>query len=167
MFIAKSVENFMRKHVDGLFEQRWMALDAATLSDLPTTSGVYVLAYSEKKLLGQKVSPGAVIYVGVTNKLDGIQGRVRQFWNSIEGRPQHSGGNSFLSDCAEGQKYSARISQDDKRLYISYVTFDCERRKNFRTGDDLRTMGMVLGLELFVIAHIKDCTDKEPLLNRK
>lgn len=151
--------SLMQSYVAELFNKRWTPLFPLEDARLPPYSGVYLLAYQSGNLKGKRVTSQTVFYVGMTNKIDGIQGRLKQFKSAVAGKGGHSGGNRFYRDIAG--------RNPDHSFYVAWIDFKCERRKGLRTPCDLQVMGTVAGLELYVMAYILDREKKEPELNKK
>src|SRR5258705_5668413 len=81
--------------VGKLFRTRWTCLHAegwdgdAALRN----PGVYLLAYSHKRLVGQRVQLDDVYYVGMSNSQGGVRARLRQFKAALECGRGHSAGD--------------------------------------------------------------------------
>lgn len=56
----------------------------------------------------------------------------------------------------------------DGSFFVAGVGVPCKTKKADRTADDLRRMGIVAALEMFVMARIKTkLPGSEPILNKK
>ena len=125
--------------------------------------GVYALAYTTKKLEGKKVKIGDIFYIGMSNSLAGVRGRLKQFIGSINGRQTHSAGMRLFRDYLNRVPFEDHVG--DKRLWAIALTFKCNVRKADRQATDLRTMGRVTCLEYYLLAHYRAARNCEPELN--
>lgn len=166
--LARATVNLeiLMKELKKLFSNTWNALgdDISDLEDIGFP-GVYFLAYTDENLNGEKIRLDQIFYIGMSNSRGGIEQRIYQFLNAIEGRGGHSAGNRFFVEYCGKESYS-KVKQK-KRFYFSYLAVPCEVRKTHRQGNDLRKMGEVARFEYCAIAHVKDSTGKEPDLNKK
>jgi hypothetical protein len=127
--------------------------------------GVYMFAYAKENLAGKKVRVKDVFYIGMSNSRGGVEQRIYQFTNSIDGGGGHSAGSRFLENyCNKKSYYELKRS---KSLYFTYVAIPCEVRKGIRKAHDLKLMGDVAKLEYCALAHVKEITGSEPELNKK
>lgn len=152
--------------VDKLFSGKWNKLknDISGFKNIKYP-GVYMLAYSTENLIGKKVRVGDVFYIGMSNSRGGIEQRIYQFIDSINGGGGHSAGTRFYVDYCRKNPYGGR--KNNKLLYFTYVSVPCEARKDTRKANDLRLMGEVARLEYFALAHVKEHIGNEPELNKK
>jgi hypothetical protein len=125
--------------------------------------GVYVLAYSDKALEGEPVKVEDVFYVGMTQA--SLIQRLNQFVRGIEDGKHHSGASRFYYEYAKQVPYS-RLP-NSKTFFVASAAIPCIVSKKRRTPQDLRKMGEVARLELYVLAHIKEVRSDEPELNKK
>jgi hypothetical protein len=152
--------------LERLFRQKWETLPGA--DKLKTCKaleppGVYLLAFKNPYLCGERVRPKDIWYVGMTNE-GGLGNRLSQFVRAANGGTGHSAGSRFRQIWLKRhgqQKLSAMAP-----LY-SYVAVHCETEKPWRSVNDLRNMGKVAALEYEVLAEIKRQTGFEPVLNKK
>lgn len=156
----------MEKEITKLLSFKWQKLDNEFASITNGESpGVYLLAYTNKKLLGKNIALKDIYYVGMSNSKKGVKNRLKQFINGIEKGYGHSAGNRFYSENGQNKPYSK--TKDKKKFYYVSLSFLCNVSKDFRTPNDLKIMGNIAKLEYYILAHIKDKTSCEPLLNKK
>jgi len=150
--------------VEELFTRTWVRLhdDSAKLSD-SQYPGVYVLAYAEKDLAGDRVTEDQIFYVGVSHA--GARKRLRQFTNGLEDGHHHSGAGRFFTTVANGTPYSSFVQR--KTFFVASISVPCTCLKTERSAMDLRKMGIVAQLEWYVLARVKAKTNEEPSLNKK
>lgn len=154
------VQDLMTK----LFSQKWTNLHTNLLKlNDRQYAGVYVLAYSAKNLEGDQVKEQDIFYVGMTHA--GIRKRLNQFIKGIEEDKHHSAARRFYKEYAGESPYSKL--KDKKAFFVASVSIPCRVDKRIRTPLDLRKMGEVARLELYLIAHIKEKLQREPELNKK
>ena len=127
--------------------------------------GIYLLAFTDKNLDNQKVEPGDIFYVGMSNARKGVKSRVKQFLNGIEKNGSHSAGMRFYKENSKGIAYSN--CNHLEKFYIVSSTFKCDVDKRTRTPNDLKIMGDICKLEYYLLAYIKELTNAEPKLNKK
>lgn len=127
--------------------------------------GVYLLAFTSENIEGKIVNPSDIYYVGMSNAKKGLISRVQQFVNGIEKNGSHSGGMRFFKEISKGVPYSKCNHQ--QKFYIVSLPFPCDVKKNSRTPNDLRIMGDICRFEYYLLAHIKELTNSEPILNKK
>jgi len=153
-------------YVDKLFSGKWNKLkDDISGYKKIEFPGVYMLAYSSENLIGKKVRLDDVFYIGMSNSRGGIEQRIYQFINSINGGGGHSAGTRFYVDyCRKKPFYKFKINRS---LYFTYASIPCEVRKDVRKANDLRFMGEVAKLEYYALAYLKEHIGSEPELNKK
>lgn len=156
-------KNFVSK----LLNQRWVKLDYENLIKQQGAqySGVYILAYSDKNLMGKEIKIKDIFYVGMSNSKGGVKQRLKQFLNGIEKNRLHSAAMRFFKEHANEVRWSE--FKERKTFYVASISIPCEVSKDKRTADDLKTMGIVAKLEYDVLAFIKEKTGEEPKLNKK
>jgi hypothetical protein len=101
--------------------------------------GVYSLAISNKDLSSQEFNfIEEICYFGMTNSKKGLQGRLYQFNNAIQGKDGHGGGDrfKFKHSC-----YKTLVGE----LYVSVRPFICD--VNSYNPKDLLIMGEVSRFE--------------------
>lgn len=132
--------------------------DRETFSDI-SWSGVYVVAYSKASLAGRRFSwRREIIYVGMTNAVTGLRGRLRQFDSTMRGILQHGG-----ADRVRYKHQDYRTFQ--KTAYVAVAPFRCDPSSN--SAKDLRIMGDVARLEFRCMAHFVDRFGALPEFNDK
>lgn len=153
--------------VSELLNRRWVTLDDKNIDKLKDARcpGVYVLAYSDKNMMGKEIKIKDIFYVGMSNSKGGVKQRLKQFLTGIEKNTNHSAGMRFLKEHANGVPWSKFKKRNT--FYVASFSIPCEVSKDKRTADDLRTMGIVAKLEYDVLAFIKEKTGEEPKLNKK
>jgi len=121
--------------------------------------GIYILAVSTKNLEGKKFDwILEVEYVGMTNSMAGLKGRLKQFNNTIIGKTGHGGADRFRY---EYQNYNELIN----KLYVSVIPFICDVKSN--SPKDLRIMGEVAKFEYDCFAKYVELYDRLPKFNDK
>ena len=107
--------------------------------------GVYCLAISETDLSGKDFSwIPEIVYVGMTNSKAGLNGRLKQFDNTIIGKSGHGGADRFRF---EYPNYNELI----KKLYVAVNVFECDVSSNM--PKDLKQMGEVAKFEYICMAE--------------
>lgn len=121
--------------------------------------GVYVVALSHAALSGQPFSWRAeVIYVGMTNAVAGLKGRLQQFDNTIAGKSGHGG--------ADRVRYKHRdYATLSQQLYVAVAPFDCDVSSG--KPNDLLVMGKVACFEYECFAHYAEVFRRLPEFNDK
>jgi len=108
--------------------------------------GVYALAVSEN-LEGKPFALFKDIkYFGMTNSQKGLDGRLRQFQNTIEKGVGHGGANRFIAYYKKEGRYKYFIDN----LYVSIRPFECGL--NWYKAEDLEIMGEIAQFEYYCIA---------------
>jgi hypothetical protein len=150
--------------VDDLFAKTWIPLhdDSVELSD-SQYPGVYVLAYDNQDLAGAPVIEDKIYYVGVSHA--GVRKCLRQFKGALEDGHHHSAGGRFFKEVAKGTRYS--LFAQRKPFCVASISIPCTVLKVHRLATDLRKMGIVAQLEWYVLARVREKTNKEPFLNKK
>jgi hypothetical protein len=157
----------MEQLVGRLLSQKWIAF----MTDRPSIEkgeypGVYLLAFGQKYLQGKDIDLSDVFYVGMSNARGGLNQRLRQFADAIEARNgKHSAGTRFLKKWCNGTPYSKLALRE--RFYVTAITIPCQVKKKKREPENLRTMGDVAALEYYVLAKVKEASNREPQLNKK
>ncbi len=147
-----------------LFAQRWTNLHSnyGRIKD-GQYPGVYLLAYSNAKIEGRKVTPEEVFYVGMSHA--GIIKRLQQFMAGLRDGHHHSAAKRFFNE------YAGRVPYEElrrrKTFYVAAVALPCAVNKTHRTPTDLKKMGEVARLEFYALASIKSAIRVEPPLNKK
>ena len=152
--------------VEELFSKVWVHLHKGYSKLLDSEyPGVYVLAYTDEKLDGKPVREAQIYYVGVSHA--GVRRRLKQFIMGLEDGRHHSGAKRFYFKVANETPY---LSLPEKKMFfVSSISIPCIYLKNARTPLDLQKMGVVAGLEWYVLSRVKEKTPDghEPALNLK
>ena len=143
-----------------MYEDRFSTWKQWSERDLyPRFPGIYIIALSIDDLSNTRFSwRPEIIYVGMTNAVGGLAGRLRQFDNTIKGRAGHGGADRVRYKYPDYEKLS-------ERLYIATAAFDCDVRSE--KSADLRTMGEVAKFENECFAHFVELFETLPEFNRK
>ena len=121
--------------------------------------GIYIIAISEKNLEDNDFNwIPQINYVGMTNSVAGLKGRLKQFDNTIGGRNGHGGADRFRF---EYQNYDELV----KNLYVSVRYFECDVKSN--KPKDLRVMGEVAKFEYDCFAVYVEKFGSLPKFNDK
>ncbi|MGH9793645.1 MAG: hypothetical protein ACRD5G_02635 [Candidatus Acidiferrales bacterium] len=151
--------------LERLFSTRWQKLAERPRLNQGEYPGVYLLAYTSENLLGQKVVPEHVFYVGMSTTA--LNTRLAQFWDGIHRCCAHSGAMRFYRCWARNRNFSELCRTSRDRFYVTAIAIPCCAEKEFRTYRDLLALGRVVELEYAALAKIKRETGLEPPLNRK
>lgn len=134
----------------------WPRRDEALGIEYP---GVYALAYSAKNIAGKPFSwRKEIIYVGMTNSISGLKGRLKQFDNTIVGKTGHGGADRVRY---KYRNYGSLV----KRLYVAVAPFKCDPESN--EPKDLKIMGGVAKFEYLCFAHFVEKYGELPQFNNK
>src|SRR5690242_10647690 len=122
---------------------RWVEREMLAGLGVP---GVYVIAKSDHDIAGRRFDwLPEIIYIGMTNGVSGLKGRLAQFDDTIADRRLRHGG-------ADRVRFRYRSYQRlVPRLYISVASIACDPATNLPT--DLRRMGEVARLEFHCLAE--------------
>ncbi len=121
--------------------------------------GIYCIAISETDLSNQDFEwISRITYVGMTNSIAGLRGRLKQFDNTIIGKRGHGGADRFRF------KYENYQDLVDK-LYVSVCSFECNVKSNDPKG--LRIMGNVAKFEYDCFAEYVERFGDLPEFNNK
>jgi hypothetical protein len=136
---------------------RWSDRNQYAGIDFP---GIYVVAISRTNIAGEPFDfRKEIVYVGMTNAVAGLKGRLVQFDNTIAQRHrQHGGADRVLY---KHQDYSALA----KKLYVALRHFRCFPGNE--TSADLRVMGKVANAEYQCMARFVEEFGALPEFNRK
>lgn len=101
--------------------------------------GVYALAISSHDLSGKRFSwIKQIVYIGMSNAVAGLRGRLKQFDNTIIGKRGHGGADRFRHDYPSHTELVPY-------LYVAIAPFKCMVTSN--APADLLTMGDVAKAE--------------------
>jgi hypothetical protein len=124
-----------------------------------TRAGVYAIAYSCELLTGRAFSwQKEIIYVGMTNAVAGLKGRLKQFDNTIAGKRGHGGADRVRF---KHRDYPTFCQQ----AYVAVRSFQCDPTSNL--PKDLRIMGEVAQFEYLCLAHFVEKFGRLPEFNNK
>lgn len=156
----------MEKEIQQILNKKWKPLleHYKNIED-GYYPGIYLLAFTDKKLDNEIVKPSDIFYVGMSNARKGISSRIKQFINGIEKNGSHSAGMRFFKENSKGNAYSKCNHLEN--FYMVSLAFKCDVNKETRTPNDLKIMGVICQLEYYLLAHIKEITGSEPKLNKK
>jgi hypothetical protein len=136
---------------------RWMDRKNLSGKECP---GVYAIVRSEGDLAGLPFSwRDEIIYIGMTNSVSGLHGRLGQFDSTISGRRLLHGGADRVR-FAHQDYDTLRAS-----LYVSIAVFACDPKAN--RPSDLRTMGEVARFEYLCLAEFAERFGRLPAFNDK
>ncbi|ODS29934.1 MAG: hypothetical protein SCARUB_04960 [Candidatus Scalindua rubra] len=145
-----------------MFEERfskwlkWENRDSATGIRYP---GIYVCSVSSQDISGNKFSwIPEIIYIGMTNSVSGLKGRLKQFDNTIIGKTGHGGADRVRY---KHQDYEELVD----KLFVAVAPFECDVKSN--QPDDLRIMGEVAKFEYDCFAHFVHLFGELPEFNNK
>lgn len=118
--------------------------------------GVYILAISDKDLSNSEFDwIEEIVYVGMTNSLSGLEGRLRQFDNTIQEKTVHGGADRMSFKYGD---YGALVG----RLYVAVRSFDAIKPVN---PDTLRIKGDVAQFEYYCMAEYMKHHNELPIFN--
>lgn len=121
--------------------------------------GVYALAISDKNVAGEPFSwIQEIVYIGMSNALSGLKGRLKQFDNTIIGKTGHGGAERFRHDYPTYEKLVPL-------LFVAVAPFKCAR--DLTSPADLITMGDVARAEWECLAEFVKAFGNLPKYNDK
>ena len=121
--------------------------------------GVYALALTSTNLAGRSFSwRKDIIYIGMTNAVAGLKGRLKQLDNTMRGKGGHGGADRVRF---KYRNYRAFC----KQAYIAVAPFQCDPASN--VPKDLRIMGNVTRFEYWCFAHFVEQFGELPEFNNK
>ena len=119
--------------------------------------GVYALAIAEESL--HRVAFDwiqRIAYFGMSNSIGGLKARLKQFDDSIRGRPGHGGGERFRNKHTDPKVLAAK-------LYVSIWPEPCD--VNRKSVEDLLAMGRVAQREYACFARYVELHGALPEFN--
>ncbi|MGR3317909.1 MAG: hypothetical protein ACUZ8O_05460 [Candidatus Anammoxibacter sp.] len=135
---------------------KWKARD--TLSGIKYP-GIYIAAISQNNIDRNQFNwVPEIIYIGMTNSISGLKGRLKQFDNTVNGKSGHGGADRVLY---QHQNYNKLVSQ----LFVSVSSFECNVKSN--KPCDLRIMGEVAKFEYDCFAFFVEKFGQLPEFNNK
>ena len=121
--------------------------------------GVYAISHTAEPLAHTPFSwRPDIIYIGMTNAVSGLKGRLKQFDNGIAWKPGHGGAERVRNKHREYGILSPR-------LYVAVAAFKCDVTSG--KPSDLRRMGDVARFEYLCFAHFAEQFGKLPEFNNK
>jgi hypothetical protein len=121
--------------------------------------GVYALAISKQDLSATVFSwIEQIVYVGMSNAVSGLKGRLKQFDNTIIGKTGHGGAERFRYDFPRHKKLMPL-------LYVAIAPFKC--KVTSKTPSDLLVMGVVAKAEYECWAQFVTIFGRLPRYNDK
>jgi len=121
--------------------------------------GIYILAISEHDIANDDFSwIPQIAYIGMTNSIAGLKGRLNQFDNTIRGKSGHGGADRFRY---KHQDYDGLV----QNLFVSVSPIKCDVKSN--NPDDLESMGRVAKFEYDCFAEFVRNFDELPEFNNK
>ncbi len=134
-----------------------------TLQSIPQFPGIYALAIAKSDISDQLFSlRQEIVYFGMTNNANGgLQTRLKQFKDTIEGKTvTHGGAEHFLYDYKKGRKQLEEI------LFVSVLPVECDPCSI--NVDDLRKMGEVCAFEYeYWAKYVEKFQQGKPKYNKK
>lgn len=121
--------------------------------------GIYVIRISIKNIHGRKFTwHKEIVYVGMTNGITGLKGRLKAFDNTINGKRGHGGADRFRY---KHQNYNSLV----KKLFVSIAPFPGDVTSNL--PKDLLVMGNVAKFEYQCFAQYVEKYGVLPEFNNK
>lgn len=138
---------------------RWAHWNARSELEGLKFPGVYALAISNHNLSGEQFSwIEQIVYIGMSNAVAGLKGRLKQFDNTIIGKTGHGGAERFRHDY---QSYEKLVPL----LYVAVAPFECKVTSN--APADLLVMGNVAKAEYECWAQFVTIFKRLPKYNDK
>ncbi len=121
--------------------------------------GIYVIRISNKDIENRKFTwHEEIVYIGMTNAISGLKGRLTAFDNTIIGKRGHGGADRFRY---KHNNYETLI----KKLFVSVASFKADVTSN--NPSDLITMGTVTKFEYQAFAQYVELFGTLPEFNDK
>lgn len=135
---------------------KWSNRDKLENIKLP---GIYCIAVSNSNIEGSAFSwLEEINYFGMTNSINGLKGRLKQFDNTIKGKTGHGGADRFMN---EYNSYDTNVDN----IHVAIDTFHCDVKSN--EPEYLIMMGDVAKQEYVCIAEYVKQFRKLPKFNNK
>lgn len=139
---------------------KWIAWDKRDELENLQYPGVYILAYSKPDLTGKAFSwIEEIVYVGMTNSAGGLNGRLKQFDNTIKNKRGHGGAERF------NYEYDPRKNVLRRLLYVAVAPFKCTVVGDPPEPKDLIIMGDVAKAEYEGFARYVEAFKRLPKYN--
>jgi hypothetical protein len=137
----------------------WAAWDQRNNFDGIKYPGIYAIRISTKNIEGRKFRwHKEIVYIGMTNAISGLKGRLKAFDNTIIGKRGHGGADRFR------YKYS-NYELLIKELFVSVAPFRADVTSN--NPSDLVVMGNVTKFEYQSFAQYVELYGVLPEFNDK
>jgi hypothetical protein len=121
--------------------------------------GVYAVALSATTLAGRSFSwRRDIVYIGMTNAMAGLKGRLKQFDNTMAGKSGHGGADRVRFKHRNYRRFS-------KQAYVAVAPFKCDPTSDL--SKDLKIMGEVARFEYLCLAQYVDAFGTLPEFNNK
>ena len=121
--------------------------------------GVYIIRISKRNISGRAFSwHKEIAYIGMTNGVSGLKGRLKAFDNTIRGKRGHGGADRFRY---KHQNYSELTEM----LFVSVASFKADVASNL--PKDLLVMGNVAKFEYQCFAEYVNTHGELPEFNNK
>lgn len=121
--------------------------------------GVYLIAITNRKnLAGTQTKWKDVVYIGMTNSVNGLAGRWYQLDRTIKGGHGHSGGKSM-------RKALGDYGTWDKKVYVAALPVDCDVATG--TPEDYIKMGWVAFYEYEAFSEYAKAVGGHPKYNKR
>jgi hypothetical protein len=134
----------------------WADRDASDQSRQP---GVYVIAVTATPIRGRKFSwRRDIIYVGMTNSVTGLRGRLQQFDQTMSGNLRHGGADRVRVRHRNYTRFT-------KQAYVALAPFSCTPGSTLPR--DLKVMGDVARFEYLCLAAYVAKFDRLPEFNNR
>jgi hypothetical protein len=136
---------------------RWMTWVDRDALDESRQPGVYVIAVTPTPIRGRKFSwRRDIIYVGMTNSVTGLRGRLRQFDQTMLGSLRHGGADRVRVKHRNYTRFA-------KHAYVALAPFSCAPGSSLPR--DLKVMGEVARFEYLCLAAYAAKFDRLPEFN--
>jgi len=137
----------------------WMSWDDRESAPEICSPGIYVCAVLDNDISKTQFSwLSEIMYIGMTNSIAGLKGRLKQFDNTIIGKRGHGG--------ADRVRYKYQNYDELKnKLYVAVASFKCDVKSH--NPSDLRVMGEVTKFEYDCFAHFVALYQALPEFNNK
>ena len=138
----------------------WVAWSERKVIAGAACPGIYVIARSSSDLSGTRFTwLDRIVYVGMTNSVSGLGGRLKQFDATISGRRlRHGGADRVRLKHPNYEKLAPS-------LFVAVAPFKCDPKSNLPR--DLRKMGDVAKFEFECLAEYARRFKRLPQFNDK
>ena len=137
----------------------WLTWETRNTASNVRYPGIYILAISDANISDSAFTwIPEIVYVGMTNSIAGLRGRLKQFDYTIVGKRGHGGADRFRY---KYQDYPELI----QKLFVAVSPFQCDVKSN--KPDDLKIMGLVAKFEYDCFAEFVKQFGELPEFNNK